>query len=136
MSLLKARFEAFIQEKNFVHRGDTVLLAVSGGVDSMVMLHLFLGIRELWELKLGIVHVNHQLRGDESNEDEKFVRSHAQRFAVSFYSLRCNTTGYSRTRHLTKQEGARELRYQFFAEIQRQTKANAVATAHQANDNA
>ena len=136
MSLLKARFEVFIQEKNFVHRGDTVLLAVSGGVDSMVMLHLFLGIRELWELKLGIVHVNHQLRGDESNEDEKFVRSHAQRFAVSFYSLRCNTTGYSGTRHLTKQEGARDLRYQFFGKIQRKTKANAVATAHQANDNA
>jgi len=63
---LEAAFADFLNSTGMVRRGDTVVLAVSGGVDSMVMTELFTRIRSSWDLTLAIAHVNHQLRGEES----------------------------------------------------------------------
>ncbi len=136
MNSLQARFEAFLRKHRLIRRGNTVLLAVSGGVDSMVMLRLFSEIRSLWKLTLGVVHVNHMLRGGESDEDESFVREHADRLSVPFYSTKVDTTVYSKQRREGTQEAARELRYQFFDGVVHQTRANALATAHHTDDNA
>ncbi|MBI3789248.1 MAG: tRNA lysidine(34) synthetase TilS, partial [Ignavibacteriales bacterium] len=116
--------------------GDTVLLAVSGGIDSMVMMRLFCALREEWNLKLHVVHVNHQLRGEQSIGDELFVQTAAKALAIPFHCKRVKTLQYKKDEHLSKQEAARELRYQFFEETRANVSAISVATAHNADDNA
>src|SRR3972149_4551070 len=71
--LFEDRFQDFLKEGGLARPKGSIVLAVSGGVDSMVMMHLFNSIRKTWDLRLSVVHVNHHLRGDESDGDEHFV---------------------------------------------------------------
>ncbi len=130
------RFQDFFLAERLMQPGDSILLAVSGGVDSMAMLHLFTRLQTSWNLKLAVSHVNHQLRGAEADEDENFVRATAESKSLPFYSKRVATVDYAHTYRLSKQAAARELRYQFFEEVRQKIAADAVATAHQADDNA
>lgn len=133
---LEKRFESNLRLSELVHEGDFVLLAVSGGIDSMVLLSLFLSIRKRWNLSLGVLHVNHQLRGKESLADEEFVRRQAARRKIPVHIIRADVAGLARKNRCSLQEAAREIRYAFFEETRRQTGANAVATAHHSDDNA
>lgn len=116
--------------------GASVVLAVSGGVDSMVMLHLFAEMSSEWNLRLAVAHVNHQLRGEESMGDEAFVEKSAKSLHIPFYTTRIDTLAYAGANHVSKQEAARQLRYDFLEQVRLRTKSDCVATAHQADDNA
>ena len=133
---LEAAFTDFLLSTDLLRRGDTIVLAVSGGIDSMVMGALFSRVRPSLGLTLAIAHVNHQLRGEESLGDEAFVREHAREWAIPFYAERVDTYGHAAANRLSKQEAARELRYQVFERVRIAVNAGAVATAHQADDNA
>jgi tRNA(Ile)-lysidine synthase len=109
---------------------DKILLAVSGGMDSMVMLHLF---RELG-YHVGVAHCNFQLRGAESDEDESFVRRKCRQWDVAFYSHRFDTNNYASEKGLSTQMAARELRYTWFDELLRKEGFDHLATAHHLND--
>jgi len=89
------------------------LLAVSGGIDSVVMMHLFKSIH----YQVGIAHCNFQLRGAASDEDEKFVKEAAQRENFPFYSIRFDTKAVARKKGISIQMAARELRYNWFGNI-------------------
>lgn len=102
----------------------------------MVMGELFSRIRSSFRLSLAVAHVNHQLRGDESLGDEAFVRNQAEKWGIHFYAERVDTYGYAASNRLSKQEAARNLRYEVFERVRIAANANAVATAHQADDNA
>lgn len=102
----------------------------------MVLLDIFQRLKSEWNLGIAIAHVNHQLRGEESTEDEEFVREAAERCQVSFFCKRVDTVGLKHALGVSKQEAAREARYQFFEELMRQTSSDHVATAHHADDNA
>ncbi len=132
----ESQFAEFARSTGLVRAGDCVVLAVSGGVDSMVMLHLFEAFREPWGLNLHIAHLNHQLRGEESLQDEKFVRQAAQELGLPCHVKRVDTLEHAHLRRLSKQEAARELRYQFFEDVRKLIGAASVATAHHADDNA
>jgi tRNA(Ile)-lysidine synthase len=130
------QFRSFLERESLLSRGESIALAVSGGPDSMVMLHLFLAIRESWQLSLSIVHVNHQLRSQESDEDEAFVREVASARHLSLHAERVDTVGFQHRRKLSKQEAARILRYDVFERARKALGASLVATAHTADDNA
>jgi tRNA(Ile)-lysidine synthase len=130
------RFEEFLSSKRLVTPGSHLLLAVSGGIDSMTMVHLFMQIQHRLQLTFGIVHVNHTLRGDEANGDEEFVRSYAGSLALPFFATRVDTMEHAHRLGMGKQEAARELRYQYFQDVRTRIGADAVATAHTADDNA
>lgn len=136
MESLQVRFEKFIRTESLLMPESTLILAVSGGMDSMVMLDLFSGLRESWQWKLHVAHVNHGLRDEESDGDEDFVRLAASNLGLPFSSKRVDTLEYAHEQRLSKQEAARDLRYEFFEELRQRISASAVATAHQANDNA
>ncbi len=136
MNQLELKFEKFIQRHHLVTPEQSVLLAVSGGVDSMVMLHLFSRWRERMKLHLSVIHINHQLRGEESMEDESFVREVSAVYSIPYYSERVDVMSRVRDRGLSKQVAARQLRYECFERIRRQLSADVVATAHHADDNA
>jgi len=133
---LERHFEEFIKEHHLLSPKIHVLLAVSGGVDSMAMLHLFHHIQQTWQLTLTVAHINHSLRGNESDEDESFVKEKSRELGIPFYSQRVNVKAYAHSKKCSTQVAARVLRYNALESIRRQVGADVIATAHQANDNA
>jgi tRNA(Ile)-lysidine synthase len=124
-------FNKYIFENKLVKQGDKILLAVSGGIDSMVMAHLFLGLNH----KEGIAHCNFCLRGKESDKDEELVRQFAAENNIPFYTTRFETKAYAKEKRLSVQMAARELRYDWFEEIIKTNGFDSVAVAHNLNDN-
>lgn len=125
-------FRGFIREKKLFSANDRILLALSGGIDSMVMLDLFLKTG----YRIGIIHCNFSLRGAESDDDEKFLKQIAARNKIGFYSRRFNTKAYAAEKKISVQMAARDLRYTFFEEIRREEGYHVIAVAHQLNDSA
>lgn len=127
---LFVRFEKYIREHDLVEPGDRVLLAVSGGVDSMVMMALF--ARAGYDM--GVAHCNFQLRGEESYEDEVLVEKEAERHGVPFYNRRFDTAGEMERTGESVQLAARRLRYAWFDELSREHGYTVIAIAHHADD--
>lgn len=112
----------------------SILLAISGGIDSMYMANraseLFPGAR------FAVAHCNFGLRGSESDGDEEFVREWCREHGIEFISTRFDTSGYARRHAVSIEMAARELRYDWFARLCSERGFEAVAVAHNANDNA
>jgi len=124
------KFTSFIEENDLFNPGNRILLAVSGGLDSMVMAELF----QQSGYPVGIAHCNFQLRGEESDQDEEFVQKIAKKFNIPFFTKRFPTTAYAKKRKISIQMAARELRYDWFEEIRTQEGFDYIATAHHRDD--
>jgi tRNA(Ile)-lysidine synthase len=124
-------FKKFIAENNLIKPGDRILLAVSGGIDSMVMTHLFLQL----DYEIGLAHCNFFLRASESDKDEEMVRKFAAGHKIPFYSIRFETKAFAKNNGLSVQMAARELRYAWLEEIRKENRYNTIAVAHNLNDN-
>ena len=111
-----------------------ILLAVSGGIDSMCMAELFAS--EETPGAFAIAHCNFHLRGAESDGDEEFVRQWAMEHGVEFHTISFDTEAVARSRGVSIEMAARDLRYEWFATLCKEYDYNAVAVAHNANDNA
>ncbi len=123
-------FLQFIRKYQLLKEEDRLLLAVSGGVDSVTMGWL---VHKL-ELPFAVAHCNFRLRGEESEGDERFVRELAARWGVKVYTAQFDTLEYARQKGLSLQMAARELRYSFFEQIRQNEGFNKIATAHHVND--
>jgi len=125
------RFIEYSKQQLLFIAGSRVLLAVSGGIDSMVMAFLF---REAGT-DHAIAHCNFSLRGVESDGDEKFVTSYAKKKQIGCFTTRFDTLGYAASKHISVQMAARELRYNWFDSLIDKEGFDAVAVAHNLNDN-
>ncbi|WP_224995622.1 tRNA lysidine(34) synthetase TilS [Cesiribacter sp. SM1] len=125
-------FLTYIKEQALFALNHKILLAVSGGLDSVVMAHLF----SQSPYSFAIAHVNFGLRGAESEEDARFVESLAQQLDVSFYTTRLNAAETAQSAGVSIQMAARDLRYQWFDELCQQLNFDWVATAHHMSDQA
>lgn len=123
-------FRHFVKEKALIQEGARVLLAISGGVDSMVLANLLLQS----EIEFGVAHCNFQLRGVESDEDEFFVRDWAKTNQIPFYITRFQTEALAQKRKTSIQLLARELRYEWLENIRQQQFFTSISTAHHLND--
>lgn len=119
--------------KSYNLEGFGVLLAVSGGKDSMTMLDLFNYFKYELKLNLVVCHFNHSLR-DDADRDEKFVKTQCEKYGLKFYSKKEAVLLYSNENKLSTEEGARFLRYKFFDEVKRIENLEYIATAHNKND--
>ncbi|MBO7313619.1 MAG: tRNA lysidine(34) synthetase TilS [Alistipes sp.] len=128
--LLLDGFEKYIEENELFTHDDKILLTVSGGVDSMVMMALTAAAG----YKFGVAHCNFQLRGKESDEDELLVEREAKRLGVEFYNKRFDTTGEMERTGESMEMAARRLRYQWFRELCDEHGYTAIAIAHHSND--
>jgi tRNA(Ile)-lysidine synthase len=124
-------FNKYISEHKLLTPGERVLLAVSGGIDSMVMTHIILRSGYV----AGIAHCNFSLRADESDKDEKMVQQYAAKNNIPFYTTRFDTKTFAKEKGLSVQMAARELRYKWFETIRRKYKYDKIAIAHNLNDN-
>ena len=123
-------FRRYLLKECKVHSQNYLLLAVSGGIDSVVMLDLVYQAG----FDFSILHCNFNLRGQESDNDSEFVKELALRYGKPFYLKEFNTKNYAAELRISIQMAARELRYNWFAEIREQLQADHVATAHNKDD--
>ncbi len=130
------RFREFAQKNKLISPNDKIIVAVSGGVDSIVLLDILNELKNQLKIELIVAHFNHKLRGAESDEDEEFVRRFASNLGLEFYVRSEDTKEYCKRNKISIQEGARELRYNFFETLRLLKGFDKIATAHNANDNA
>ena len=130
--------ETLCREQNMFPSGTHVLCAVSGGADSVCLLHWLYGLRTTWGFALTAAHYNHNLRGEESRRDADFVRSFVETCCpdVTLLVGSGDVSGQAARNKTGIEETAREMRYAFLQESARQVGANVIATAHNADDNA
>jgi tRNA(Ile)-lysidine synthase len=131
---LLQRIEENIQNRRLLKRGQAVLVAVSGGLDSMTLLHTLheLSSRHRWQLT--VAHFNHELRGRSSDADEKLVRQTATALKLPFVAGRANVKEFAQKSKLSVEMAARKLRHGFFARTARERNIRVVALAHHADD--
>ena len=133
---LTDRIQQTIKKHGMLRAGDRVALAVSGGADSIAMLRLFHSIRAELGIALVVLHFNHQLRGAESDEDEKLVASVTGMLALPVITGGADVALAARRNHWNLEDAARRLRYRFFEDALEQHAIARVATAHTADDQA
>ncbi len=120
-----------IKKHRMFDSSDTIVIGVSGGVDSMSLLHFFVNETEN---KVIVAHVNHMLRGEESNRDEFFVEQICKKYKVEFACKKVDVSEFAQTSKLGIEESARKVRYDFFKKTSEENNAK-IATAHTLSDN-
>ena len=150
-------FKSFVEKHNLIEKDDRILLALSGGVDSMVLAELLLRLQDYKTTRLqeflvaesdlngsefngsmvqnlAFAHCNFHLRGDDSNRDEKFVTDFAKENDIPIYVKHFDTESYAKENSLSIEMAARELRYSWFEELKDTHEFNKVALAHHGDD--
>ena len=135
MALLE-KVTRLIRDNQLITDRDKVLLAVSGGLDSVALLRIFSQLKGRFNLELAVVHVHHGIRGSAADEDLDFVKCLSHDFNLLFYSKKVNSKAFAKSQKLSPEESARILRYQAFEEFLQKLKFSKLATAHTASDQA
>ncbi|MBO7457963.1 MAG: tRNA lysidine(34) synthetase TilS [Paludibacteraceae bacterium] len=126
------RVSTYIRQRELLNKDQAVLVAVSGGADSVALLDVLLRAG----YKCIVAHCNFHLRGEESERDEAFVRTLCEKMGVELVVKGFDTLSYARAHNAGIEEAARELRYWWFDEVAREKGCQAVAVAHHQNDQA
>ena len=126
------QFQAYINRYNLIAEGDKLILALSGGIDSMVLADLLLKAK----VEFVAAHCNFHLRGEESNGDEKFVREFAENHGIQCFVKHFDTEKYALEQGISIEMAARDLRYAWFEELRQQLSYDKIAVAHHADDQA
>lgn len=124
----------FIRETDQFRKGETVVVGVSGGPDSLCLLHILAGLSKTLGLRLHIAHLNHLLRGAESDADADYVSTVAHELGIPAITDRQDVNAYQRKYRLSQEEAAREIRYAFFSSVARSLNAETIAVGHTADD--
>jgi len=133
---LENSFFDYISRHNLISPGQKIVVAVSGGPDSVVLLHLLCQIRDNYGIELTAAHLNHTLRGEESDRDEDFVEQLAEKYGVRFISQKSDVKGFAKKNKLSLEDSARRVRYAFLESVRQRLKFDVIATGHHANDQA
>ncbi len=134
--MLLDKVRATINKHGLINYGDSIICAVSGGADSVCLLHIMLTLRKEYNLKIYIANVNHLIRGEESDSDSAFVKKIARAADVELFYREYDVVKIAKERKIGEEECGRELRYEFFSELSKRLGGAKIATAHNLNDNA
>lgn len=126
----------FIIKNNLIKENDKVLVALSGGPDSVCLLHILYELKELLNIKIGAAHVNHMLRGEDALKDENYSSELCEKLNIDFYSQKVDINKISREKNISHEMAGREERYKFFNFIKDTYNYSKIAVAHNSNDQA
>ena len=128
--MLKQNVQKFIEGKKLFSYQDKILIALSGGADSVALLRVLLSLGYVCEC----AHCNFHLRGTESDRDEVFVRQLCEKHSTTLHVTHFDTSTYAKEHHMSIEMAARELRYQWFEHIRKEVGASVIAVAHHRDD--
>ena len=131
---LAQRVLRFIQKEHLTSTPSCLLVAVSGGPDSVCLLHILAELREKLGITLHIAHLNHKLRGAESEADARYVSELAHRLGIPVTTEERDVKAYQKDKHISLEEAAREVRYTFLAQVAQAIRAKEAATGHTSDD--
>lgn len=132
--MLSEKVYGYIKEKNLIRENDRILVAFSGGTDSLALLMVLHELKERLKIEIGACHLNHMLRGKDADEDENFTEEICRKLDVPFYSMKADVKAYAKENRLSLEAAGRALRYAFFKEIMVSLKYDRCATAHHLDD--
>ena len=125
-----------IMENNLIEKNENIVVAVSGGADSMALLYALIEIRSVLDFNIIIAHVNHGVRGEDADSDQEFVRQKSIEMELPFYTINVDMNAYAKEEKISSEEAGRLLRYNFFREIIKEKRSGKIAVAHNKNDQA
>lgn len=132
--MIQSKVKDWILQKNLISSGDTVVCAVSGGADSVVMLDLLFLLKEELGFTMEICHLNHGLRGDEADGDEVFVLSLGEKYGCKTYRKKVDIQQIAKHQKISEETAGRNERYSFFTEIIGNDQKKKIAIAHTVSD--
>jgi len=124
-----------ILKNNLLSPGDSVLVAVSGGADSICLLDVLNKLKDAFALSLYVAHVNHMLRAGEATRDAEFVRTVCKQYDIPFYYKEIDVANIAKRNKISCEEAGRIARYDFFLQLKTTLSIHKIATAHNKNDN-
>ncbi len=136
MNVLEKKFLEQIRTRHLLEEGERVVAAVSGGPDSMAMLSLLCAVKPVLHCELAVAHCNFQLRSEESDAEEQFVRDYCLSLGLECFVGQFDTIRYAGEWKKSIEETARILRYSFFEKVMQENGYTRIATGHHVNDNA
>ena len=122
-----------IKKYGLIQAKDKIVLAVSGGPDSITMLDILRQIQEEFDFEIVVAHINHMIR-KEAIQDEEYVKKYCEKNSIEFFVKRIDVMSVANNRKIGTEEAGRFVRYEFFDEILKQTESNKIAIAHNKND--
>lgn len=130
------KIEAAIEKYDLIQSGDKIVVAVSGGPDSMALLHSLHTLAGKYYIKLYVCHLNHMLRGLEADEDAEAVKTYCEKLKIPAYIFERDIEAYAKANQMGFEEAAREVRYHLFDYVMKETGANKIAVGQNMNDQA
>lgn len=125
----------YIKQNKILEYNDSVLLGVSGGADSICMLHVLSELKSEWSLKLNVVHINHMIRGEAAQRDADYVKKICDDLGISFEQINIDVPALVKMSGMTEEEAGRQARYETFLEMAETQNIDKIAVAHNLNDN-
>lgn len=123
-----------IKEYKMIQKGDKVIIGVSGGPDSVCLLHILDSLKEELDITLYIAHVEHGFRGQASKEDARFVEELGRKMGIEVFSTSVDVPEFIKKSGLSPEDAARKVRYDFYEEVMRKVRGNKVALGHNLDD--
>ncbi len=130
--MMKSKVKSVIERYNMLSNGDTVVVGLSGGADSMTLLHILYELRDTYNLDIIAAHVNHGIRGDEAQRDQDFCQGVCDALGLKLEVLNVDVPSLAKERGVSEEVAGRDVRYEFFGRLAGEQ--GKIATAHNAND--
>lgn len=131
--MLEEKVRKTIREYNLIEKNDSIVVGVSGGPDSMTLLSILLKLKEEFNLKIYVAHVNHMLR-ENAIKDEEYVKEFCEKNNIEIFIKKANISEIAQKEKIGLEEAGRNVRYNFFEEVLKNTESNKIAIAHNLND--
>lgn len=126
----------FIDQHSLINKADRILISLSGGADSVFLLHFLFKFKRRLGIQIGAFHLNHGLRGKDASEDESFCKAICKEMNVDCFTVSKNVKAFAAKKKLSVEEAGRELRYDELQKVADKNNYSKIATAHNATDNA
>lgn len=135
MKKIEEKVILFIDKNRLIERGDKIVVALSGGPDSVFLLHFLKKFLKKYQIEIAAIHINHQLRGADAEKDETFCKTYCNSLMVPFSSVKIDVKSFAKKNKISFEEAGRILRYEIIESHCRETGFNKIATGHNLTDN-